>query len=190
MSKKKWIIAGIAVIVAAVAAFGIFSAKKGTTNNNAVTENSAVTEKAELPSGDKTEKAEAKPEEVEEEKKDAAPAQTEKKSENNKEEKKEEAAKTEVAEPENVQPQFLYFVDNKTEEAGQKIIDDFKAKYPGVLFELKNIEKDPEIIENFSLVEGNIPALITVDKTGMLGFEFKCSDKGKLEDHVKKISGK
>lgn len=218
MNKKTWIILGAIVAVTVVAVSGILWSNTAKTKSDTAPESAAITEKAELPSESKTEKEEAKPAVTKEEatkqpeKKVADEKKIEKKAdkkadkkEDKKADKKESAstetkaetktdakksAPAEPKEPENIQPQFLYFVDNSTEAAGQEIINELKGKYPEVMFELKNTEKNPEVVENFSIVNGNIPALITVDNEGMLGFEFKCSDKSKLEEHAKKISGK
>ncbi len=89
-----------------------------------------------------------------------------------------------------VNPTFMYFVDNSQETETAAMIEELKAAYPDVVFDIKNVEKDPEILNNFELVKGNTPALIMLDTSNNIcGFQFACADKALLEQSIKTALG-
>ena len=89
-----------------------------------------------------------------------------------------------------VNPTFMYFVDNAQETETAAMIEELKAAYPDVVFDIKNVEKDPEILNNFELVKGNTPALIMLDTSNNIcGFQFACADKALLEQSIKTALG-
>jgi len=203
MIKNTKILNTIIILVAVVIGAVIIFVNSGKNENELPPENAVTTtETADAPAEKQDAKEASKPAENKADKKTEekkADKKADKKAEEKKETEKKESTKTKNEQPvkvqeqtqeENIKPQFLYFVDNSSEKFAEEIIKELEGKYPEILYEIKNIEKNPDILKNFGFVEGNIPALITVDKTGMLGFEFKCSDKAKLEEHAKKISGK
>lgn len=86
-------------------------------------------------------------------------------------------------------PVFMYFVSETDSdyEAALKVFEELKAEYKGKIeFELKNVTKEPELLENFSLVKGNTPALIMDGKEGITGFQFKMTDKKTLDSEIQK----
>lgn len=82
-------------------------------------------------------------------------------------------------------PTFMYFVTNKDYEDTKKIIEKLENEYKQkVVFEIKNIDKEPEIKNNFP-VEGKTPALIMLNTNNDISaFEFKCSDYKKLKSCI------
>lgn len=89
-----------------------------------------------------------------------------------------------------VKPTFMYFVDNAQETDTAAMIEELKAAYPDVVFDIKNVEKDPELLNNFELVNGNTPALIMLDTSNNIcGFQFECADKALLEQSIKAALG-
>lgn len=84
-------------------------------------------------------------------------------------------------------PTFMYFISSSDENADEtlKMLDEFKKKYDGkVNFDIRNIDEDKESAKNFP-VEGQTPALIMLNtKNDICAFEFKCSDKSKLEADI------
>ena len=70
------------------------------------------------------------------------------------------------------------------------MIEELKAAYPDVVFDIKNVEKDPELLNNFELVNGNTPALIMLDTSNNIcRFQFACADKALLEQSIKAALG-
>ena len=166
MSKKKIIVSAIAVIViAGIAAAGLFLSKKH--GNDIPADNKQITD-VQKDDNNLTESAQPKQEEE----------QTGEKQEN-----KQNSSETEKT------PVFMYFVsesDSNYDEA-LKVFEELKKEYgTKIEFDLKNVTKDPKLLENFSLVDGNTPALIMDGKEGIVGFQFKMTDKNTLKSEIEK----
>ena len=169
MNKKTKIIIAVVIlgVIAAIVAGALYMGKSGDTQIPSQTEGVAE----EAVSGTN------KPE-------DNAAAE---KQPENKDEKAEKPVATEEVK---VNPTFMYFVDNSQEEATADMINELKKAYPDVVFDIKNVEKEPELLENFELVDGKTPALIMLDTSNNIcGFEFMCTDKAKLEGWIKTALG-
>lgn len=166
MKDKKVIIAiAVFVVAAAVAAVGIHNAKKTNEGNKPKAIESSVQEEKKT-DGTQTENKEDSTANEKETQKDA--------------QKSEEETKT---------PVFMYFVSEKDSDydAALKVFEELKKEYSGKIeFDLKNVTKDPKLLENFSLVDGNTPALIMDGKEGIVGFEFKTTDKEVLKAEIEK----
>ena len=88
----------------------------------------------------------------------------------------------------NKTPVFMYFVSESDSDydAALKVFDELKKEYDGkVEFQLHDITKEKDILERFSLVEGNTPALIMDGKE--LGLQFKTTDKSVLAAEIEKM---
>lgn len=86
-------------------------------------------------------------------------------------------------------PVFIYFVSNDDMEYDEaiKVFNELKKEYDDkVDFELKNVTENPEILENFKLVEGNTPALIMDGKEEITGIKLKTKDKEILKEEIEK----
>lgn len=90
---------------------------------------------------------------------------------------------------EKVTPTFMYFISEKDAdfEKTNEMIAELEEKYADeVKFNIINIDTDTEALKNFPLVDGNTPSLIMLNTSNDISaMEFKCSDKGKLEDDIK-----
>lgn len=90
---------------------------------------------------------------------------------------------------EKVTPTFMYFISEKDAdfEKTNEMIAELQEKYADeVKFNIINIDTDTEALKNFPLVDGNTPSLIMLNTSNDISaMEFKCSDKGKLEDDIK-----
>ena len=87
----------------------------------------------------------------------------------------------------NKTPVFMYFVSESDSDydAALKVFDELKKEYDGKIeFQLHDITKDKEILERFSIVDGNTPALIMDGKD--LGLQFKTTDKNVLAGEIEK----
>lgn len=86
-------------------------------------------------------------------------------------------------------PTFMYFVSNKDAdfENTNAMFEELQKKYEDdVKFNLINVDDNPEMLQNFQLVDGNTPALIMLNTSNDISaMEFKCSDKEKLEQDIK-----
>lgn len=181
MNKKKIIIAAAVVIIAAAAiAAAILNSsapdKKNSDEAPAVSQSAAPAEKSTEEAG--AEKAPESSEAAAAPEKTNAPAGAEK-------------SPKETAEPEvKVAPTFMYFVNDDLEKETAGMIEELKKEYQDVVFDIKNVDKDPELLKNFALVDGKLPSLIMLDTSNNIcGFEFMCSDKSKLEENIKKALG-
>ncbi len=91
---------------------------------------------------------------------------------------------------EKVTPTFMYFVSNSDSDFDKTnaMIAELETEYSDeVKFELINVDEDAEAAENFQLVQGNTPALIMLNTDNDISaLEFKCTDKDKLENDIKK----
>ncbi len=86
-------------------------------------------------------------------------------------------------------PMFIYFVNESDEDydSAIKVFEKLKKEYEGkVEFDLKNISKDPKILENFSFVNNQTPALIMDNEEGITGISFKTTDEETLKAEIKK----
>lgn len=101
---------------------------------------------------------------------------------------------TQTAEPEEEKtysPTFMYFVTDAQEKETSEMISSLKSKYPDVIFDIKNVDKDPSLLENFQLVSGKTPALIMLNTSNdICAIEFTCTDSAKLEEQIKLALGK
>lgn len=90
---------------------------------------------------------------------------------------------------EKVTPTFMYFVSAKDAdyEKTNEMIGELQEKYADdIKFNIIDVDTDTEALKNFSLVDGNTPALIMLNTSNDISaMEFKCSDKSKLEDDIK-----
>lgn len=168
MKNKKVIIAvAVFVIAAAVAAAGILNTKKaGKESKPEAIEASSVQEEQ------KTDNAQNDNKNDNKENKNAAQG---------------ESGKSE--EKETKTPVFMYFVSEEDSDynTALKVFEELKKEYSGKIeFDLKNVTQDPKLLENFSLVDGNTPALIMDGKEGIVGFEFKTTDKEVLKAEIEK----
>lgn len=87
----------------------------------------------------------------------------------------------------NKTPVFMYFVSESDSDydTALKVFDELKKEYDGKIeFQLHDITKDKEILERFSIVDGNTPALIMDGKD--LGLQFKTTDKNVLAGEIEK----
>lgn len=98
-----------------------------------------------------------------------------------------EENKSDAKEPEN-KAVFMYFVtnsdlDNKTTK---DTLDKLKKEYgEKVTFDIKNVDEDKSLVENFSIVNGNMPALIMLNSAAdITGFLPKTNDYNKLKEAV------
>lgn len=63
-------------------------------------------------------------------------------------------------------PTFMYFISAKDDnyEETNKVIEKLKKEYDGkIVFDIKNVDEDPSLLENFP-VKDNTPALIMLNK--------------------------
>ncbi|MBQ7793376.1 MAG: hypothetical protein IJ366_02540 [Clostridia bacterium] len=85
-------------------------------------------------------------------------------------------------------PTFMYFVStaDASYEAATKVVDELKKEYDGkVTFDIKDVDKDPKLLENFALVNGNIPTLIMLNtKNEISNILLKNSDKEQLSSAI------
>ena len=91
-------------------------------------------------------------------------------------------------------PIFMYFVTNSDLENGdtKNALEKLQKKYSEkVIFEIKNVDEDKELLENFSIVKGNTPALIMLDTSNDISSVlYKTSSYDTLKDAVKKAVNK
>lgn len=122
------------------------------------------------------------------------------KKENAKDEKKAESAQgndksntaqsdnTSAEEPEKVTPTFMFFVSKKDSdyEKAMKAVDELKKSYEKKInFDIVDIDENPDAKKNFP-VEGQTPTLIMLNTSNDISaFEFKISDKDKMENAIK-----
>ena len=122
------------------------------------------------------------------------------KKENAKDEKKDESTqgndKSNVApsdnkpaeEPEKVTPTFMFFVSKKDSDydKAMKAVDELKKSYDKKInFDIVDIDENPDAKKNFP-VEGQTPTLIMLNTSNDISaFEFKISDKEKMENAIK-----
>lgn len=96
------------------------------------------------------------------------------------------AAATE--EPVKVTPTFMYFVtnDDLANEAVKSTLDALQAEYADrVNFDIKNVDEDATLLERFSFVEGNTPALIMLNTANdICDIKMKNSDQDALKASI------
>ena len=119
------------------------------------------------------------------------PDSPEEKQEENTADKKEEKAsekKEEKEEQKTFTPTFMYFVSGADEgfDATNAIIDELKKEYKDkVNFDIRNIDDDPKLVENFPVGDGNTPTLIMLNtKNEISNILFKTADKAKLKQAI------
>ena len=181
MDKKKIIIIVAAVVAVIAVVFGILAAGGIITGGNEKT--SSIVDKVDNDKKDKGEKAEkddVKKEENKEEKKS--------------EEKKDEKTESSVASTDNnpvqekVKPTFMYFVSKKDPnyDAAMQAVESLKKSYgDSVVFDIRDVDEEPDVKKNFALVDGQTPALIMLNTENNIStFEFKCSDESKLRADI------
>lgn len=181
MDKKKIIIIVAAVVAVIAVVFGILAAGGIITGGNEKT--SSIVDKVDNDKKDKGEKAEkddVKKEENKEEKKS--------------EEKKDEKTESSVASTDNnpvqekVKPTFMYFVSKKdpSYDAAMQAVESLKKSYgDSVVFDIRDVDEEPDVKKNFALVDGQTPALIMLNTENNIStFEFKCSDESKLRADI------
>lgn len=85
-------------------------------------------------------------------------------------------------------PRFMYFVsqadieDTKVKEAIEKLQLEYGQN---VIFEIKNIDEDKSLLDNFPIVKDNTPALIMLKSDGDIStFLFKTSEYDKLKEAI------
>lgn len=95
----------------------------------------------------------------------------------------------ELKQAEKVTPTFMYFISEKDAdfEKTNEMLAELQEKYADdVKFNIINVDTDTEALKNFPLVDGNTPSLIMLNTSNDISaMEFKCSDKGKLEEDIK-----
>lgn len=82
-------------------------------------------------------------------------------------------------------PTFMYFVtkadleDKTTKDLIDKLAEEFGDK---VLFDIKNVDEDKKLLDNFPIVKDNTPALIMLKADGDIStFLFKTNEYEKLK---------
>ncbi len=88
-----------------------------------------------------------------------------------------------------VKPTFMYFVSKSDEayEEEMKIVEDLKKDFEDkVVFDIKDIDEDPEAIKSFPMVKNNTPFIIMLDKYNDLSvFKPGVSDTKELKNYIK-----
>lgn len=90
-------------------------------------------------------------------------------------------------------PTFMYFVSNsdKDFQKTNEVIEKLKKEYGDrVNFDVRNVDKDPSLLENFELVKGQTPALIMLNTSNDISnFLFQNGNyddlKSAIEDALK-----
>ena len=178
MDKKKIIIIVAAVVAVIAVVFGILAAGGIITGGNEKT--SSIVDKVDNDKKDKGEKAEK--DDVKKE---------EKKSEEKKDEKTESSSVVSTDNntvQEKVKPTFMYFVSKKDPnyDAAMQAVESLKKSYgDSVVFDIRDVDEEPDVKKNFALVDGQTPALIMLNTENNIStFEFKCSDESKLRADI------
>ncbi len=169
----------VVILLGAFIAVGIFgSGAPEKTEDNAITEVSGDTTEPEKAEGETAEKV------------DDAQATDKKEETTTKSEEKPADTKTEKADAE-FTPTFMYFVTTADEERTKETIDKLKKEYEGkVTFDIRNVDKNPEDLENFSVVDGRMPALIMLNTENAISdILSKCEDYDKLKASIEKAFG-
>lgn len=82
-------------------------------------------------------------------------------------------------------PTFMYFVSSK--DAGyddyMKVLDKLQKEYKDtVVFDIKNVDENPEVLQNFEIVKGQTPTLIMLNtKNDISNFLFKNGNYDELK---------
>lgn len=99
------------------------------------------------------------------------------------------ASTADTAAAEEKTPVFIYFVaetDPDYDEA-MSVFEALESEYEGrIEFDLRNVTQDPSILENFSLVKDNTPALIMDGKDGISGILLKNTNEDDLRAEIEK----
>ncbi|MBE7044045.1 MAG: hypothetical protein E7397_00820 [Ruminococcaceae bacterium] len=176
--KKKKIILVVAIVILVLVGIVLalsFSQKEEQPAETPVVEQTKAPEEA-IGTPEATKEAEPAPEQPAEETK--APEKTA--------EPQKPAEKTE--EPVKVKPTFMYFVSEADADYKKavEVFENLKKEYGDrVNFDLKNVTKDPTILENFALVDGQTPALIMLNSSNDINnFCFKNCDEAQLKKEI------
>ena len=85
-------------------------------------------------------------------------------------------------------PTFMYFVtmadlgDKTTKDSIDKLTEEFGDK---VIFDIKNVDEDKKLLDNFPIVKDNTPALIMLKADGDIStFLFKTNEYDKLKSAI------
>ena len=102
--------------------------------------------------------------------------------------KTEETTKPSAEEEKVFKPTFMYFVSSndaehsKNMEVVEKLQKEYKDK---VVFDIKNVDDDPEVLQNFEIVKGQTPALIMLNtKNDISNFLFKNGNYDDLKQAI------
>ncbi len=93
------------------------------------------------------------------------------------------------SEKETFKPTFMYFVSKSDEtfEEEMKVVEALKKDFEDeVVFDIKDIDENPEAIKSFPMVEGNTPFIIMLDSNNDLSvFKPGVVDKKELKGYIK-----
>lgn len=89
-----------------------------------------------------------------------------------------------------VTPTFMYFVSKADAAYNEEMamIEELKAEYgEKVNFDIKDVDEDTTIAENFAFVPGNTPALIMLNTANDISaIQMQCADKATLKAEIDK----
>ncbi len=92
-------------------------------------------------------------------------------------------------EKETFKPTFMYFVSTTDEafEEEMKVVETLKKDFEDeVVFDIRNVDEDPEATKSFPMVEDNTPFLIMLDSNNDLSvFKPGVVDKKELKNYIK-----
>ncbi len=185
--KMRKIFALLLIAVMAGAALTSCGKKKNQPENEQIVTNEATSDKKDV-NAEKSDEPEVKEEAKEKVEKDTQPQKSEEKQEEKKAEKAPEKKEDKKEEEKVFTPTFMYFISSKDAgfDATNAIIEDLKKEYKGKInFDIKNIDENPELVDNFPVGDGNTPTLIMLNtKNEISNILFKTSDKEKLKQAI------
>lgn len=90
----------------------------------------------------------------------------------------------------NNKPTFIYFVskNDETYDAEMALVEKLKNTYGSeVNFDIRDVDQDATIAENFAFVPGNTPALIMLNTSNDISsMQMKCVDESILVNEIEK----